>query len=51
MVDLAVQFGTVDPSVAEQVTLSGRHGPERDLVVLLPHLAYHQPIEMPGKGS
>jgi hypothetical protein len=42
MLDLAVQYGTVDPGVAEQVTLSGNR--EEDLTVLLPHLAFHEPI-------
>ena len=42
MLDLAVQYGTVDPEVAEQVTLNGKH--EHELTVLLPHLAFHEPI-------
>ena len=42
MLDLAVQHGTVDPEVAEQVTLSGKR--EHELTVLLPHLAFHEPI-------
>jgi hypothetical protein len=42
MLDLAVQYGTVDPEVAEQVTLSRTR--ERELTVLLPHLAFHEPI-------
>ena len=42
MLDLAVEYGTVDPEVAEQVTLSGKR--ERELTVLLPHLAFHQPV-------
>jgi hypothetical protein len=42
MLDLAVQYGTVDSDVAEQVTLSGRR--EHELTVLLPHLAFHEPI-------
>jgi len=42
MLDLAVQHGTVHPEVAEQVTLSGRR--EHELTVLLPHLAFHEPI-------
>ncbi|HJY58065.1 MAG TPA: hypothetical protein VJ418_16930, partial [Streptosporangiaceae bacterium] len=42
MLDLAVQYGTVDPEVAELVTLSGKH--EHELTVLLPHLAFHAPI-------
>jgi hypothetical protein len=32
----------VDPEVAEQVTLSGRR--EHELTVLLPHLAFHEPV-------
>jgi len=46
MLDLAVQYGTVDPSVAEQVTLSGNR--EEELAVLLPHLAFHEPITIRG---
>ena len=42
MLDLAVQYGTVDPEVAEQVTLSRKR--EHELTVLLPHLAFHGPI-------
>jgi hypothetical protein len=42
MLDLAVQYGTVDPEVAELVTLCGKH--EHELTVLLPHLAFHEPI-------
>jgi hypothetical protein len=42
MLDLAVQYGTINPNVAEQVTLSGRR--EHELTVLLPHLAFHEPI-------
>jgi hypothetical protein len=42
MLDLAVQYGTVDSEVAELVTLSGKH--EHELTVLLPHLAFHAPI-------
>ena len=42
MLDLAVQYGTVDPEVAEQVTLSGKR--EHELTVLLPHLTFHEPI-------
>ena len=42
MLDLAVQYGTVDPEVAEQVTLSGKR--ERELIVLLPHLTFHEPV-------
>jgi uncharacterized protein DUF3375 len=42
MLDLAVQYGTVDPEVAEQVTLGGTR--EHVLTVLLPHLAFHEPI-------
>jgi hypothetical protein len=46
MLDLAVQYGTVDPSVAEQVALSGNR--EEELAVLLPHLAFHEPITIRG---
>ena len=46
MLDLAVQDGAVDPEVGEQVTLSGRR--EHELTVLLPHLAFHEPIAIPG---
>jgi hypothetical protein len=42
MLDLAVQYGTVDAEVAEQVMLSGNR--EYELIVLLPHLAFHEPI-------
>ena len=42
MLDLAVRHGTVDPEVAEQVMLSGKR--EHQLTVLLPHLAFHEPI-------
>jgi len=42
MLDLAVEYGTVDPEVAEQMTLSGNR--EHELTVLLPHLAFHAPI-------
>jgi hypothetical protein len=42
MLDLAVVYGTVDPGTAEQVTLSGNR--EEELAVLLPHLAFHQPV-------
>jgi hypothetical protein len=42
MLDLAVQPGTVDPEVGELVTLSGNR--EHELAVLLPHLAFHEPI-------
>ncbi len=42
MLDLAVQHGTVAEDVAERVTLSGRR--EHELTVLLPHLAFHEPI-------
>jgi hypothetical protein len=42
MLDLAVQYGTVDPGVAEQVTLSGKR--KRELTVLLPHLTFHEPV-------
>jgi hypothetical protein len=42
MLDLAVQYGTVDPEVAEQVTLSGKR--KRELTVLLPHLTFHEPV-------
>jgi hypothetical protein len=50
MLDLAVQHGTVDPEVAEQVRLAGPR--ERELAVLLPHLAFHEPIAAdPGQAS
>ena len=42
MLDLAVEYGTVDPEVAEQVTLSGKR--EHELIVLLPHLTFHEPV-------
>jgi hypothetical protein len=42
MLDLAVQYGTIDPEVAEQVTLGGKR--EHELTVLLPHLSFHEPI-------
>lgn len=42
MLDLAVQHGTVAEDIAERVTLSGRR--EHELTVLLPHLAFHEPI-------
>jgi hypothetical protein len=42
MLDMAVHCGMVDPEVAEQVTLSGTR--EHALTVLLPHLAFHEPI-------
>ena len=42
MLDLAVQYGTVDPEVAEQVSLGGKR--EHALTVLLPRLSFHQPI-------
>jgi hypothetical protein len=42
MLDLAVQYGTVDAEIAELVTLSGDR--EHQLIVLLPHLAFHEPI-------
>jgi hypothetical protein len=42
MLDLAVQYGTVDAEVAELVTLSGNR--EHELTVLLPHLVFHEPI-------
>jgi hypothetical protein len=42
MLDLAVRYGTVEPEVAEQVTLSGMR--EHELTVLLPHLIFHEPI-------
>jgi hypothetical protein len=48
MLDLAVEYGTVDPGVAEQVTLSGSR--ERELIVLLPHLAFHEPITIRTGG-
>lgn len=44
MLDLAVQHGTVAPEVAERVTLSGQR--EHELTVLLPHLAFHEPIKI-----
>lgn len=46
MLDLAVQYGTVDPEVGEQVTLSGKR--ERELTVLMPHLSFHEPIAIRG---
>jgi hypothetical protein len=50
MLDLAVQYGTVDPEVAEQVMLGGTR--EHELAVLLPHLAFHEPITVrPGGKS
>lgn len=42
MLDLAVQYGTIDPEAAEEVTLSGKR--EHELTVLLPHLSFHEPI-------
>jgi hypothetical protein len=42
MLDLAVHSGTVDPEVAELVTLSGTR--KHELTVLLPHLTFHEPI-------
>src|SRR6185437_1085965 len=42
MLDLAVQHGTVAEDVAERVTLSGQR--KHELTVLLPHLAFHEPI-------
>jgi Protein of unknown function (DUF3375) len=42
MLDLAVQYGTVDAEVAELVTLSGNR--EHELTVLLPHLVFREPI-------
>jgi hypothetical protein len=42
MLDLAVRYGTVDPQVAELVTLSSLR--EHELTVLLPHLAFCEPI-------
>jgi hypothetical protein len=50
MLDLAVHYGTVDPQVAEQVTLGGQR--EHELTVLLPHLAFHEPIMIrAGEGQ
>ena len=49
MLDLAVQYGTVDPEVAEQVTLSGTR--EHELTVLLPHLAFHEPVTVRTGGK
>jgi hypothetical protein len=48
MLDLAVEYGTVDPDAAEQVTLSGEREP--DLTVLLPHLAFGELIVL-GSGA
>ena len=42
MLDLGVEYGTVDPEVAEQVTLSGKR--EHELIVLLPHLTFHEAV-------
>jgi hypothetical protein len=47
MLDLAVRYGMVDPEAADQVTLSGQR--EHELIVLLPHLAFHEPITI-GAG-
>jgi uncharacterized protein DUF3375 len=44
MLGLAVLYGTVDPEATEQVTLSGAR--EHELAVLMPHLAFHQPIRV-----
>jgi hypothetical protein len=49
MLDLAVQYGTVDPEVAEQVTLGGTR--EHELIVLLPHLAFHEPVTVRTGGK
>ncbi len=49
MLDLAVQYGTVDPEIAEQVTLGGTR--EHELTVLLPHLAFHEPITVRTGGK
>lgn len=49
MVDLAVQYGTVDPEVAEQLTLGGTR--KHELTVLLPHLAFHEPITVSTGGK
>jgi Protein of unknown function (DUF3375) len=49
MLDLAVQYGTIDPDVAEQVTLSGKR--ERELTVLLPYLAFHEPVAIRAGGK
>ena len=49
MLDLAVQYGTVDPEVAEQVTLGGER--ERELTVLLPHLAFHEPVPIRAEAK
>jgi hypothetical protein len=49
MLDLAVRYGTVDPQVAERVTLGGQR--EHELTVVLPHLAFHEPIAIrTGEG-
>jgi hypothetical protein len=42
MLDLAVQYGTVDREAGEQVTLGGTR--ENELTVLMPHLAFHEPV-------
>ena len=44
MLDLAVAHGRVDPELAEQVTLNGKR--EHELMVLLPHLAFHKLIRI-----
>ncbi len=49
MLDLAVQYGTVDLEVAEEVTLSGSR--EHELTVLLPHLVFHEPITVRARGK
>jgi len=49
MLDLAVHYGTVDPQVAEQVTLGGKR--EHELTVLLPHLAFHERITIRAGGG
>jgi len=52
MLDLAVQYGTVQPEVADRVTLSRQreHEHEHELTVLLPHLAFHEPVVI-GAGE
>jgi hypothetical protein len=49
MLDLAVQYGTVDPEVAELVALSGTR--KHELTVLLPHLTFHEPIAVRTRGK
>jgi hypothetical protein len=48
MLGLAVLYGAVDPEAVEQVTLSGAR--EHELAVLMPHLAFHQPIRIREGG-